>query len=136
MISRIELRTEPGESIINFTDRVADIIFRSGIEEGICVIFVPHTTAAVTINSSIDRSTLADIQDEVDRIVPTRVDFHHQYDTPRDASGHIKSVLIGNSISLIIHQGELILGGSQSLLFCEYDGPRNRQVIVRIMQDG
>jgi len=79
--------------------------------------------------------TFEDIVSEVRRLVPTRVDFHHIYDTPTDAAGHVKSVLIGNSLSLIIKDGEVVLGGSQSILFFEFDGPRTRQVMLRIMSE-
>jgi thiamine phosphate synthase YjbQ (UPF0047 family) len=67
--------------------------------------------------------------------VPTRVDFHHTYDTPADASGHVKASVVGGDLSLIVTGGDLLLGGSQSVMFFEFDGPRTRQVLVRIMAD-
>jgi len=135
MLKKIELRTQPGESLINITEDIQSVIRQLGVTEGICVASVPHTTAGLAVNSSIDSKTLADIIEEVDRLVPTRVDFHHQYDTPHDASGHIKSVLVGSSLSLIITGGKLLLGHSQSVLLFEFDGPRNRQVWLRLLSE-
>ena len=71
-------------------------------------------------------------QEEIDRLVPTRVDFHHQYDTPRDASGHVKAMLVGHSVMLTIEDGQLPASRSSGVLFCEFDGPRDRTVTVQI----
>ena len=135
MLKQIDLRTEHGNNLLDITQWVKHVVAESNVEEGICVIFIPHTTAGIAINSSIDKNTLLDITDEINRIVPTRVDFHHQYDSPVDAAGHVKSVIVGNSLTLIISKAELVLGHSQSILFCEFDGPRNRRVLVRVMED-
>lgn len=135
MLKRIPIQTEKGESLVNITAEVKQAVRESGVQEGICIVFVPHTTAAVTINSGIDPKTGADILAEVRRLVPTRVDFQHIYDTPADAAGHIKTTLIGSSQSLIITGGELLLGHSQSILFYEFDGPRVRQAVVRVIAD-
>lgn len=133
MLKKIEIRTQPGESLIDITEDIQSAIRQQGVTEGVCVVNVPHTTAGLTVNSGIDTKTLADIIEEVDRLVPTRVDYHHQYDTPRDAAGHIKSVLVGSSLSLIITDGKLLLGHSQSVLFFEFDGPRDRLVWLRLL---
>jgi len=135
MLKTIALQTELGESLVNITDNLRVAVKESGVKEGVCVVYVPHTTAALTVNSGIDPKTAMDIVDEVHRLVPTRVDFHHTYDTPADASGHVKASLIGGDISLIVTEGDLLLGGSQSVLFFEFDGPRTRKVVVRIMSD-
>jgi secondary thiamine-phosphate synthase enzyme len=132
MYKEIEINSEKSECLINITKDIQEAVNESGLRDGICVLFVPHTTAAITINSSMDEMTLVDIVSETKRLVPTRVDFNHIYDTPSDAAGHIKSVLIGNSVTLIIEGGKLVLGGSQSILFYEFDGPRNRRVVVHI----
>ncbi len=134
MLEKIKLRTESGENLVDVTSEIDMVIQESGIIEGACLVFVPHTTAGITINSALDVNTTKDILHELDRLVPTRVDFYHQYDTPQDAAGHIKSVLVGQSQSIIISGGRLKLGSSQSVLFCEFDGPRDRQVWLRILQ--
>lgn len=135
MFTKITLQTPPNEALVNITEQVNNLIQTSGVKEGICVLFVPHTTAALTVNSAIDPNTPLDILSDLRRLVPTRVDFHHIYDTPADAAGHIKSTLVGTSITLIVSEGKLRLGGSQSVLFCEFDGPRSREVWVRVMPD-
>lgn len=135
MLKKIDLQTPPAESLIDLTFQVRAIVTESGVQEGICVLYNPHSTAGLTINSGLDPKTGEDIISEIHRLVPTRVDFKHTYDTPSDAAGHIKSVLVGNSLTLIITQGELILGGSQSLLFFDFDGPRRREVWVRVLAE-
>lgn len=135
MLKKIDLQTPPAESLIDLTSQVRAIVTESGVQEGICVLYNPHSTAGLTINSGLDPKTGEDIISEIHRLVPTRVDFKHTYDTPSDAAGHIKSVLVGNSLTLIITQGELILGGSQSLLFFDFDGPRRREVWVRVLAE-
>jgi secondary thiamine-phosphate synthase enzyme len=134
MLSTIDLATPNGEALIDITAQVRQIIQSSGISEGLCVLFVPHTTAAITLNSALDPATSLDILADLQRLVPKRVDFHHQYDTPADAAGHIKAALIGHTTTLIISGANLLMGSSQSILFCEFDGPRQRRVQVKLMQ--
>jgi secondary thiamine-phosphate synthase enzyme len=134
VLSLIPIQTERGESLVDITAQVRAAIDQSGAQDGICILFVPHTTAAITINSGLDPATGLDIIADLTRLVPKRVDFIHQYDTPADAAGHIKAALIGHTCSLIIAGGKLTLGGSQSILFYEFDGPRSRQVQVKILQ--
>jgi secondary thiamine-phosphate synthase enzyme len=134
MLKYIDLQTPNNESLTDITAQVREIITESGIASGVCVLFVPHTTAAITINSALDPATSQDIILDLKRLVPTRVDFIHQYDTPADAAGHIKAALIGHSVTLIIEAGKLLLGGSQSILFYEFDGPRKRRVQVKLLQ--
>lgn len=133
MLTTLSIQTEPGDSLINITEQVRQVVARSGVQAGTCTLVVPHTTAALTLNSSLDLATTTDLIGEIKRLVPTRVDFKHQYDTPADAAGHIKATLVGHSQTLIIHDGQLLLGGSQSILFFEFDGPRQRKLYVKIM---
>jgi secondary thiamine-phosphate synthase enzyme len=135
MLKKIDIQTPPGESLTNVTEQVQAAVRESGVTEGICVVFVPHTTAGVIVNSAMDKNTAVDIIDDLHRLVPTRVDFQHIYDTPADASGHIKASLVGGSQSLIVTGGQALLGGSQSILFFEFDGPRKRQVLVRVLSE-
>ena len=133
MLATIDLTTPDGEALLDITAQAREIVHNSGVDEGLCVLIVPHTTAAITLNSALDPATAADIIGDLQRLVPKRVDFAHQYDTPADAAGHIKAALIGHSVTLAITRGDLALGGSQSILFYEFDGPRRRQVQVKIM---
>ena len=132
MLKTIELQTPNGESLTDVTAQVRQAVAESGAQSGLCVLFVPHTTAAITINSALDAATATDIIDDLKRLVPKRVDFAHQYDTPADAAGHVKAALVGHSATLIIEGGKLILGGSQSVLFYEFDGPRARKIYVKV----
>jgi secondary thiamine-phosphate synthase enzyme len=133
VLTTISVQTPPGDGLVNITQLVRDAVRQSGIASGLCAVIVPHTTAAITINSSLDPTTPQDIVDDLRRLVPTRVDFKHQYDTPADAAGHIKAALIGHSILLVVENGDLLIGGSQSILFYELDGPRERQVQVKVI---
>ena len=134
MFQSIEIQTNKRQELVLITAEVQNAITQSGVKEGICLLFCPHTTAALIVNSYLDPATAADLQVEIDRLVPTRTDFIHTFDTPSDASGHIKSSFIGGQLSLIIHKNQLMIGGSQGLFFWEYDGPRSRQVFLKITE--
>jgi secondary thiamine-phosphate synthase enzyme len=133
MLSVITIQTPVGESLVDITAQVRDVTQSSGIRDGLCAVLVPHTTAAITVNSAMDPATMIDIIMDIRRIVPMRVDFAHQYDTPADAAGHVKAALIGHSIVLVVADRKLLLGGSQSILLYEFDGPRERRVQVKIL---
>ena len=133
MLATIPIQTPPGETLVDITGPVRETVRQMGVQSGLCAVVVPHTTAAVTINSSLDPTTPDDIINDLRRLVPTRVDFKHQYDTPADAAGHIKATLVGHSIMLVVEDGDLRLGGSQSILFYEFDGPRARRVQVKVI---
>jgi len=131
--TKISVPTTAHNSFHEITNEVKDAVKNSNVKEGLCLVFIPHTTAALTVTSYWDLKGLQDIQDEIDRLVPTRIDFKHQYDTPRDAAGHVKSSLLDISKTFIVDDGELVIGGSQGIFFLEFDGPRNRQVFVRVL---
>ena len=133
MLITLSLETPAGDALVDITQQVKDAVADSGVESGLCAMIVPHTTAGITLNSALDPATASDILAELRRLVPTRVDFAHQYDTPADAAAHIKASLVGNSISLAIAGGELAIGWSQFVMFCEFDGPRRREVQVKII---
>ena len=133
MLSIIDIETPAGEALVDVTAQVRAVLDESGVQAGLCIVIVPHTTAGVALNSGLDPATLADLLAEFKRLVPKRVDFAHQYDTPADAAGHIKAALIGQSVTLAVSEGQLLLGGSQSILFFEFDGPRSRQAQVKII---
>jgi len=130
MKKKLEISTQDGNNILDITEKINSLVADCGVQDGICVLFVPHTTAAISINSALDPATFKAQVGEINRLVPTRVDFHHTYDTPADAAGHIKSTLLGNSLTMLVEGGQLVLGHSQSVLFFEFDGPRTRHVIL------
>lgn len=133
MFTTIELKSQQREELIDVTDQVQAAVRSSAVQEGICLLFCPHTTAALTVNSCMDPATAADLHNEIDRLVPTRINFQHTYDTPSDAAGHIKTSLLGGQLVLIVHVGEVVLGSSQGIFFWEYDGPRPRQVHLKVL---
>lgn len=129
MIHNFQLSTEKNDTI-DITERVKQTITQSGVVEGFLIVCIPHTTAALSITSIWDPLGLEDIHDDLNRLVPTRVDFKHQHDTPSDASAHIKSVLVGVTLTLPITNGGPLLGHSQGIFFHEFDGPRKREFNV------
>jgi len=129
----IHVETSTLSELFEITDSVKQIVHQSGIQEGICLITTPHTTAGLTITSYHDQAGFQDLVDEFSRLVPTRIDFKHQWDTPTDAAGHVKSSLISISLSLIVDGGALLLGHSQGIYFFEFDGPRKRSVHVQLV---
>jgi secondary thiamine-phosphate synthase enzyme len=130
---KITLKTTKLHEWINLLDEVKAVVAESGVQEGVCIVHNPHTTAGLFVNSYLDPHTPEDILFEWNRLIPTRFDFFHQFDTPTDAAGHVKSVLMGISATLIIHGGELVIGHSQGIVFAEFDGPRERHVFVKIL---
>jgi secondary thiamine-phosphate synthase enzyme len=129
-LSNHKLATKANEAY-EITTTVREAVAASGIKDGLCVVFVPHTTAGLSISSFWDPKGLEDVHDDINRLVPTRIDFKHQFDTPQDAAGHVKSVLVGVSLTLIIAAGAPLLGHSQGIFFNEFDGPRQRQFFVK-----
>jgi secondary thiamine-phosphate synthase enzyme len=129
-VSRHDLATT-ANGAYDITATVREAALASRVTEGLCVVFVPHTTAGLSITSFWDPKDLEDIHDDLNRLVPTRIDFKHQFDTPQDAAGHVKSVLVGVSLTLIIAEAKLVLGHSQGIFFNEFDGPRQRQFFVK-----
>lgn len=127
--------TTTGNQAYEITQAVKDAVAASGITSGLCVVFVPHTTAGLSISSFWDPKGLEDVHDDINRLVPTRIDFKHQFDTPQDAAGHVKSVLVGVSLMLIIADGAPLLGHSQGIFLNEFDGPRQRQFFVKCTHD-
>jgi secondary thiamine-phosphate synthase enzyme len=133
MFITIPVQTNARQELCLITDAVQQAIVASGVAEGLCVLFCPHTTAALTVNSYLDKDTAADLQDEIDRLVPTRTNFKHIFDTPGDAAGHIKSSLTGIQLILIVHEGRAVIGESQGIFFWEFDGPRKRRVHIKVV---
>lgn len=119
--------------VVKLTDTVKEFVASTGMKEGQCVVFTPHTTAGLTITSFWDPRGFEDIMEEIDRLIPTKINFKHQHDTPQDAAGHVKSSLIGVNLAIPVHDGKLALGHSQGIYFLEFDGPRKRQYCVSVV---
>jgi secondary thiamine-phosphate synthase enzyme len=117
------LRTKAREELIDITRTVEEDVRSSGIKEGLCVVYVPHTTAAVTINEDADPSVREDILRQLKNLAPRKGEYSH---LEGNSDAHIKSSLIGASQVIPIHDGRLMLGTWQGVFFCEFDGPRDR----------
>ena len=116
--------------MIDITQKVLDIISNSDIHDGLALVFTPHTTAAITINENADPSVTSDILMEINKIVPRDDSYQH---LEGNSAAHIKSSLFGSSETLIISNGHAVLGMWQGIYFCEFDGPRQRQVQIQII---
>lgn len=127
----IGVKTDQSNAMINITDEVQNIVNESGIKSGICVIFVTHTTAGITINENADPDVVRDFLMEMNKIVPISDGYHHM---EGNSAAHIKSSMMGFSQTVIIENGRLLLGTWQGIYFMEFDGPRNRKVQVKIME--
>lgn len=134
MLANFKITTKYNE-VYDITAEVKKTVEESSVQEGICLVYNPHSTAGLTVFSPWDPAGFADLDDEIRRLILTRVDFKHQHDTPQDAAGHVKSALLGVSQTFIVHQGKLLIGGSQAIYFLEFDGPRNREFYVKVQAD-
>jgi secondary thiamine-phosphate synthase enzyme len=117
---------------LDITNEVQRVVQSSSIENGVCYIFVPHTTAAIIVNEHADPSVVQDIASQLDSIIPQHSGYRHR---EGNSPAHIKASLLGNSETLLIENGKLVLGTWQGIFFCEFDGPRNRNMLIKIASD-
>lgn len=133
MIQTFQVKTSKQTEFIDITRSVQEAVKKTGVEEGICFIFIPHTTAAVTINENADPSVSQDIIMELNKVVPFQDPYQH---LEGNSPAHIKASLIGCSQTVFVESGKLALGTWQGIFFCEFDGPRNRKVYVNVVRAG
>ena len=131
-MEQIAVKTHRQCELLDITAQVESIVRKSEATSGICCVFVPHTTAGVTVNENADPNVIRDIIMELNKIVPLDDEYTH---SEGNSAAHIKSSMIGCSQEILIEKGRLALGTWQSLFFCEFDGPRDRKVWVRVMGD-
>lgn len=131
MIKYLNIRSKQRNEFIDITAEVEEALGESDIKEGVCYIYVPHTTAGVTINEGADPSVQRDIINSLTRLVPYDLGYFHR---EGNADAHVKSALAGVSASVPIEAGKLILGTWQSIYFCEFDGPRHRRCVVKFIK--
>ena len=132
MLKKLELNTSSHTQMVDITAMVRKAAADSGVKSGVCTVFVPHTTAAVTINENADPDVVRDFTMELDRLVPWEDGYRHM---EGNSAAHLKASLIGFSEQIIIEQGRLVLGTWQGIYFCEFDGPRRRSFYVELMKD-
>ncbi|MDP8203277.1 MAG: secondary thiamine-phosphate synthase enzyme YjbQ [Candidatus Tenebribacter mawsonii] len=129
MIKKISVRTNEHEQLKDITSDIRQFVKESNIEEGKITVFIPHTTAAVTINENADPDVQHDLIIALNKISPVLPEFRHM---EGNSDAHTKSSIVGCSQDIIIHEGKLLLGTWQGIYFCEFDGPRMRTAILRI----
>lgn len=129
ILEEFRVKTPKREILVNITSEINKIVRDANINNGVCRIFIPHTTAGVTINENADPAVMKDIITYLNELIPQRAGFSHM---EGNSDAHIKSSLTGPSLDVIIHKGKLVLGTWQGIMFAEYDGPRNRRVYVQV----
>jgi secondary thiamine-phosphate synthase enzyme len=132
MVYEINLKTTGRNQFIDITRQVESVVLQSGVKSGICVVYAPHTTAAVTINENADPTVREDIIAVLDKLVPWREPFYKHAEG--NSAAHVKSSLVGCSVTVIVQNGRLLLGTWQGIYFCEFDGPRTRRVFVKVIE--
>lgn len=127
---RFDLKTQQHSQMIEITDRVRGVVRESGVENGQVVVYVPHTTAGVTINENADPDVVHDFLKQLDQMVPWDQPFYRHGEG--NSAAHVKASMMGSSVTVLIDGGDLVLGQWQGIWFCEFDGPRTRRVCVGV----
>ncbi|MFX1450964.1 MAG: secondary thiamine-phosphate synthase enzyme YjbQ [Promethearchaeota archaeon] len=130
MMEKISVRTHGREEILDITEKIEKIISKSGISSGYCIIYVPHTTAGVAINENADPAVKRDVLKILDTLIPQHGDYEH---FEGNSPAHVKTILTGTSQIILIENGKLTLGTWQGIYLCEFDGPRSRSVLIKII---
>jgi len=128
----LDIKTELRNQLVDITSQIRKVVSESGVSDGVAVLFVPHTTAAITINENADPSVKSDILGYLEKLIPQRAGFAH---AEGNSDAHIKASLTGFSENILISGGQLVLGPWQGIYFCEYDGPRIRKLIVKVISE-
>lgn len=131
MFEKIRVKTTSRVQFVDITSEVVKVIEKSGVKNGLCVVFVPHTTAGVTLNENADPTVRRDIMDTLSAIVPENGRYSH---LEGNADAHIKASLVGSSVTLIVEEGRPVFGTWQGIYLCEFDGPRVRTVYVKVLE--
>jgi secondary thiamine-phosphate synthase enzyme len=129
-MEKISVKTNSRTELIDLTTKVQAVVNKAKVKDGVCFLFCPHTTAGLTINENADPSVQQDIVNTLSRVIPQGRDYTH---SEGNSDSHIKSSLLGSSLSIFIETGELCLGTWQGIYFCESDGPRQREVWIKLV---
>jgi len=129
MTEELKIKTSSREEFVDITHEVSRVVQKSKVKSGVCHIFVPHTTAGVTINENADPSVRKDIIRKLNEIAPCNDGYEH---TEGNSDSHIKASMMGFCQTVLVEEGALVLGTWQGIYFCEFDGPRTRKVIIKI----
>ncbi|HHY41757.1 MAG TPA: YjbQ family protein [Thermoanaerobacterales bacterium] len=128
----VTIETTERNQMIDITSIVQTYVRESGITDGVCYVYVPHTTAAVTINENSDPDVVRDVLNTLSKLIPYKDNYRH---IEGNSDAHLKASLFGNTATVFVNNGRLVLGTWQSLFFCEFDGPRRRKVIIKVLGD-
>ena len=128
----LSVKTSETTELIDITSDINRLVQKSGVDQGLCMLYVPHTTAAVTINESADPSVKSDMLMILNQIIPWEANYRH---LEGNSAAHIKTTLVGSSELIAIENQRLVLGTWQGVFFCEFDGPRSRKLHVRIVEE-
>ncbi len=131
MFEVLELSTRKKTDLIDITGEISAAVSRARIENGLCYIHIPHSTAGITINENADPTVKSDIDSKLNRMVPRNEGYTHP---EGNSDSHIKSSIIGTTLTLIVEKGSLILGTWQGIYFCEFDGPRDRMIYIKTIK--
>jgi secondary thiamine-phosphate synthase enzyme len=129
-LQQFTLNTET-EGFYNITSKIQETVTKSGIKDGLCIVYCPHTTAGITINENADHDVVTDMLLGLRKAFPDRPEFRH---SEGNSSAHLKASSIGSSVTVIVSGGHLLLGTWQGIYFCEFDGPRTRKYVVRVSE--
>lgn len=132
MIRQLRVKTNSKTELVDITQGVQRLVTESGIRSGLCYVYVPHTTSGVTINENTDLNVGRDILKELNKVIPFDDNYGHN---EGNSAAHIKSTIVGVSKAVLVEEGRLALGTWQSIFYCEFDGPRDRRVYVKVMKD-
>jgi secondary thiamine-phosphate synthase enzyme len=132
MLKQLRVKTNSRTELIDITQGVQRMVAESGVRSGMCHIYVPHTTSAVTINENSDPNVGRDILKELNKVIPFDDQYGH---SEGNSAAHIKSSIIGVSKAVMVEEGRLALGTWQAVFFCEFDGPRERRVMVKVVKE-
>jgi secondary thiamine-phosphate synthase enzyme len=131
-MERLSVKTNSRIELIDVTDKIQAVVTKSKVKEGVCFVFCPHTTAGLTINENADPSVRKDIINTLNKLIPANAGYAH---SEGNADSHVKSSLFGATLTVFVEAGELALGTWQGIYFCEADGPRSREVWVKITKE-
>jgi secondary thiamine-phosphate synthase enzyme len=132
MLETIQVNTPDHCVMVDVTDLIGRQVQESGVRSGLCVVYVPHTTAGIMVNEGADPAVMDDVMNTLDKLVPWRGGYKH---TEGNSAAHIKTILVGGSTHIIIDNGRLVLGTWERIFLCEFDGPRTRKIRIKLMRD-
>ena len=133
-VHTVTIRTDARCQMIEVTDRVARLVAESKVTEGMAIVYVPHTTAAVTINENADPDVKHDMLKKLETLIPKEEPYYLHVEGNSDS--HVKTSLVGNSVMVLVERGRLVLGRWQGIYFCEFDGPREREMMIKLVKFG